>query len=908
MTLQAHSHISSTAGGAAPGTPYTFACFPFPPGHFRVHAIRGREALSKPYRFHVTVSTTALVGEDLERICVGQRGSLTIRLGDAPRVIPGVIESVRSEGVREREGSAQFTFKLVPTLALLRHQRGSRIFQDVSVDQVVHRVLADHGIPAVWQLTRTYPARPYVTQYEETDLAFIERLLAEAGIFYSFANLAEALETFVAALTSPSDPVNDVAALAAYAANVVLPQEIVVFGDSVSAYAPIGQGGIEGALVSAATALGAPTQFSAGPVTVGIGAPSLSYIQGHGLASNRNEVVTEFVAVRRVRSEAAEYRDFDPARPHVPLVSRDPDLSSVGGLLGEASNIAQDTFGATVSVDGDGVHASGQFGAGAAAEAVMKLLTVRRLETYEHHGAFLFPDWKDANALATQIRSQRSRDRAAAEGKSLCALLTSGHRFKLDEHPISDFNREHVVIAVEHRGRVAQDHEIYSNAFHTVPANVVYPPRRPKRKTVQAVLTATVVGPPGEEIHVDGLGRIRVHFHWDRRGVSATSSCWIRSLQPWAGAGFGHQFIPRVGMEVAVTFEGGDPDKPMVIGSLYNGTHPTPFALPADKTRSGIRTSSVPGGGGSNELSFSDSRAQEQVYLHAQRDFDVVVEHDHAAHIRNDARTRVERDHALEVLHDRREMVRGNVSIEHFGARIDVVQRDLDQRVSGGRTTRIEGAETIDVRGNTTQVYRHDVVQRIAGNHTTVVGRNDAKRSMMLRVEGAGTISTSDGLLLEANGGITLRVGKTTLRLGEDGIELVGATVRTAGESGGLVAGQDGVKLTSAGTYVHLGDKLLIKTEAASVSMGSEVKIDGKKILLNAPDIATEEPPPDRKPPTEIELVDENGKPLAYRRFIVDCADGSQRTGVTDKSGKAAIDLTADGTVFFPELAEIESN
>ncbi|MBK6514938.1 MAG: type VI secretion system tip protein VgrG [Polyangiaceae bacterium] len=133
-------------------------------------------------------------------------------------------------------------------------------------------------------------------------------------------------------------------------------------------------------------------------------------------------------------------------------------------------------------------------------------------------------------------------------------------------------------------------------------------PKSGERTVIQATLTATVVGPPGEEVHVDGAGRIKVHFHWDRVSPNADSSCWIRCLQAWGGAGWGAQFIPRVGMEVVVGFDGGDPDRPIVLGCLYNATHPMPFALPRDKTRSGIRTRSVPGTAGSNELSFEDAR------------------------------------------------------------------------------------------------------------------------------------------------------------------------------------------------------------------------------------------------------------------------------------------------------------
>src|SRR5512135_3399808 len=172
--------------------PYWFSAFPFPPEHFVVHRVRGREAISEPYAFDVTVTARTLVGDNIERLSVGHRASLVIRLGHLPRVVPGVIESVRAEGLRPSGEVSQTTFRLVPMVALLEHQRGSRIFQDLRVDQIVDRVLHAARIPTRWALTRKHPVREYVTQYEESDLAFVQRLLAEAGIFYSFAHEATA--------------------------------------------------------------------------------------------------------------------------------------------------------------------------------------------------------------------------------------------------------------------------------------------------------------------------------------------------------------------------------------------------------------------------------------------------------------------------------------------------------------------------------------------------------------------------------------------------------------------------------------------------------------------------------------------------------------------------------------------
>ena len=168
-------------------------------------------------------------------------------------------------------------------------------------------------------------------------------------------------------------------------------------------------------------------------------------------------------------------------------------------------------------------------------------------------------------------------------------------------------------------------------------------------------------------------------------------------------------------------------------------------------------------------------------------------------------------------------------------------------------------------------------------------------------------LSAADMLELRAEAGITLRCGETVVRIGKDGIELVGGTVRVAGEKGGISTSKDGIKLSAEKAYMHLGDKLLAKTEEASLSMGKEVKLDGKQILLNSPAQAKDETPPPPPKLTEIELVDQKGKLLAGQRFVIVLDDGSQRVGVTDKDGKASLELPegARGKIRFPELSEV---
>jgi type VI secretion system secreted protein VgrG len=386
------------------------------------------------------------------------------------------------------------------------------------------------------------------------------------------------------------------------------------------------------------------------------------------------------------------------------------------------------------------------------------------------------------------------------------------------------------------------------------------------------------------------------------------------TMQGLSGPGWGCQFIPRVGMEVVVAFDGGDPDKPIVLGTVYNGTHPAPFNVPEGKTRSGIRTSSSPGGQGSNELSFEDAAGAEQVFLHAQRDLDAAVERDRTARVKRDDVEEIDRHRKSTVGGDSTDLVKGkredrvlgDASSEIVGNRIDVVSGTEDRRVRGQRTLRLESGDMVDVGGAAEHHYARDLTTRVTGNHTIIVGKHDARRSLTLRIEGTGTISTEDGLVIEAKGGLTMKCGTTSIRVGADGIELHGTMVRAAGDAGGLEVGKDGLKLKSEGVLAHFGEKLLVKSEKASLAMGSEVKIDGEKILLNSPENATDKPPTEPPPPTEIDLVDHDGKPLAGQRFVVLLDDGSQRTGVTDKDGKAKLDLPCGGNIRFPALSEVE--
>jgi len=266
-------------------------------------------------------------------------------------------------------------------------------------------------------------------------------------------------------------------------------------------------------------------------------------------------------------------------------------------------------------------------------------------EIYDYPGSYDSPG--SGTTRATVRLDELRALRTAGEGDSPAPQLLPGHCFTLADHTIDDLNRKYLVTRVEHHGvapREVVDHDEedtelpYTNHFEVIPQDVLFrPPRATRKPLIHGVQTAVVVGPAGEEIHTDEHGRIKVQFHWDRLGKNDDkSSCWIRVSQMWAGAGWGALFLPRVGHEVVVTFLEGDPDRPLVVGSLYHGTNVPPYPLPAQKTKSTVLSNSSKGGEGWNELRFEDAKNSEEVFLRAQKDWNIVVKNDKTQKIGHD--------------------------------------------------------------------------------------------------------------------------------------------------------------------------------------------------------------------------------------------------------------------------------
>lgn len=257
----------------------------------------------------------------------------------------------------------------------------------------------------------------------------------------------------------------------------------------------------------------------------------------------------------------------------------------------------------------------------------------------------------DQRGTSSDALDQRARHRVERQevehntsyGTANAPDLRPGHYFTLNDQTGAGLSGNYLVTAVRHSAfrRQTNGHTslYYGNTFEAIPATLPFRPALKTTKPTAQPCTAVVSGPSGEEIYTDKYGRIKVHFHWDRRGlVDETASAWIRVATPWAGKNWGMIFIPRVGQEVLVSFIEGDPDQPIITGGLYNGDKMPPYDLPANKTQSGIKTISSKGGAPSdfNQIRFEDKKGLEALDITAERNYSLQVNNDQAIRSEHD--------------------------------------------------------------------------------------------------------------------------------------------------------------------------------------------------------------------------------------------------------------------------------
>ncbi|AOR62964.1 type VI secretion system Vgr family protein [Pectobacterium wasabiae] len=360
-------------------------------------------------------------------------------------------------------------------------------------------------------------------------------------------------------------------------------------------------------------------------------------------------------------------------------------------------------------------------------------------ESYQH---FDYPGRfkKDPSGKAfSRYRLEALRANAiTGAGDSNAAMLMPGSSFTLTEHPNLPLNTGWQLVAITHSGQQPQALEeesggeptTYSNSFEVISAKTTWRADLPYKPMVDGPQIATVVGPAGEEIYCDEYGRIKLQFPWDRYGASDDqSSCWVRVSQGWAGGQYGLIAIPRIGHEVIVSFLEGDPDQPIVTGRTFHATNPSPYPLPANKTRTSLRTATHKGAG-FNELRFEDQAGQEEVFIHAQKDMNTVVLNNrstgvggsHEEKVRYDQLSVVGRDQTIEVVHNQETKIQGTQGIfVGEGRKTDVTSNDTLTVTGNITVTSTSGTITLKTGASSLTLFNNGDIE-IKGVNVNVIG------------------------------------------------------------------------------------------------------------------------------------------------------------------------------------------
>jgi type VI secretion system secreted protein VgrG len=364
------------------------------------------------------------------------------------------------------------------------------------------------------------------------------------------------------------------------------------------------------------------------------------------------------------------------------------------------------------------------------------------------------------NSRTVGIRMQEeAAPSVALHALSNCRQLSSGHKFILERHFNAD--GKYLITLIGHSASLNSqflsggvDEFSYSNTFTSIPADIPFRPLRvTPRPRIDGCQTAVVVGPAGEEIFTDKYGRVKVQFHWDRSGKNdADSSCWVRVATPWAGKQWGMIHIPRVGQEVVIDFLEGDPDRPVIVGSVYNAEMMPPYTLPANRTQSGIKSRSSASGGPDNfnELRFEDKKGSEQLFVHAEKDSTFETEHDRSEWVGHDETVKVDNNRTRNVGADEKITIGSNqtesVSKER---KIDV---GTDDTLKVGKKILIDAGDEITIQtGASKIVMKKDGTIEISGVQITVKGSATLENKAPMITSEASGIHTIKGSLVKIN-------------------------------------------------------------------------------------------------------------------------------------------------------------
>jgi type VI secretion system secreted protein VgrG len=630
-----------------------------------INGFKGREAISALTELELEV--LSLPENPIQpALLIGKRVTLGISYNEnGYRYFNGIVRSlelVDHNSALEGDKTPVLIYRaiLVPSLWLLTLNTQSRVFQNLTVIEIVKSVLASYYITLKDDTEAAFQPLDYCTQYRETDYDFVTRLLEQHGIFFYFTHTE-----------------ND---------------HVMVLADNSGQLAPC---------PVKSTYKYMPEMERLGE---GFYDMHLHYFGVHSALVTGKHTLWEYRFTQFARQESSP-----------------PSSSSKIAVLGDNNHEWYDY------ADGPSAWAKTDASYG----------KIQEVESQ----------------LQNATRDRSDTDSTRITGKSNASLLISGFTFTMEKHPEPALNSKYLVISVEHSMRQEPPfcdtviEEGYRNIFIAQPATLVYRPARTTLKPhVNGVVTGKVVTPPGEDSYIDKYGRVCVQFWWDRmRPPNQTDNTLLRVAQAWAGSGWGTYFWPRINDEVLIDFIEGDPDAPIVVGSLYNGVNKPKYDPATEYTRSGVLTRSSKGGGvtNANELRFEDKAGSEQIFLNAEKDMDHRIEKDHRKYV---------------------------------GGKDSLI-------VKGGRYDNITGDRHSDVLGNRAENVSKRYSLHVGESHVEEVGTNYSLSAGSEVHVKAGTM-----LIIESELEICLKVASSSITIGPTGVNISGALTMLPGVGSLIVA------------------------------------------------------------------------------------------------------------------------
>lgn len=692
---------------------------PLPENELVLSSFTGHERLSTPFEYKIDCISENPALELYDVLGLGVTLEIDLENGNT-RYINGIVSHASHAGSRGEYALYMLTVR--PKLWFLSNTSNHRIFQAISVPDIIQGILSEAGHDVDERLQGSYPEWDFCVQYGETDLAFISRLMEHEGIYYYFTHESG--------------------------------RHVMVLCDSQLAHETVS------------------------------GYEAVPHYPADADVNRDREHLVNWQLERQVTTGRFALNDFGFDEP-----KRD--------LLVSAGQKVSDQYPQFERYEYPGAYPNNESGA--------------LVRSYGEH-------------LARQRVEEQLSSHELASSNGNVRGLNAGNLFSLENCERADQNREYLIVDARFTlsldsyfsGGGADGEVEYKSAFICLDSQRPFrAPRCTPKPRIQGPQTAIVVGPAGEEIWTDALGRVKLQFHWDRIGNSdENSSTWIRVSQVWAGEGWGAMHIPRIGQEVIVEFIDGDPDRPIVTGRVYNGDRPVPYELPANATQSGVKSRSSKGGSKDNfnEIRMEDKKGEEELYFHAEKDQTSIVEndrteligHDHTEQIGHDCSETIDNNRIIQVGVNHTETIGANMSISVGGSKTELVSINSAETVKGAKECTVGATYMISVGGA--------LSESVGGDRSESVGNSR-------------TVNVADNNVLTAGGDEAITIGKSrSMEVADD------QEVKIGGKS--VMNVKDEAVINAKKIQLVASDEISFKVGSAQIVMkkNGDITIKGKKI------------------------------------------------------------------------------